>query len=83
MKLTRDELNRLRDKVLMELGKINLEPSRETPVAVWVTWGDDTTTGAYYAGSVMISDDEGYAKDFYKDYRAWLQSKGIPIKELI
>ena len=83
MKLTRDELNRLRDLVLMELGKVNLEPSRDNPVALWATWGDDPLTGAYYAGTVLISDDEGFAKDFYKEYRAWLKSKGIPIRELI
>ena len=83
MKLTRDELNRLRDLILMELGKVNVTPSKEFPVAFWATWGEHPATGAHYSGTVLISDDEGFSKDFYEEYRAWLQSKGFPIKDLI
>lgn len=83
MKLTKDELNRLRDLILRELSKVNLVPNRDLPVKVCATWGDHPATGAYYAGTVMISDNEDFAKDFFEEYRVWLQSKGIPIKDLI
>jgi hypothetical protein len=46
LKLTRDELNRLRDLILKELGKVNVEPSKEFPVAFWATWGEHPATGA-------------------------------------
>jgi hypothetical protein len=55
LKLTRDELNRLRDLILKELGKVNVEPSKEFPVAFWATWGEHPATGAR-AHAEMVTD---------------------------
>jgi len=83
MKLSREDLNRLRVLILEDLGRAPIAYSEEEPVAVCTTWGDHPATGVYYAGTVMISDDEDFSKDFFEEFRVWLQIKGISVTDLI
>ena len=78
MSISKDELNRLRDLILAELGKVDIVPDENSPAFIWGTEGEHPITRVSYAGAIIISMDEKLTQDFYQNFRAWLLSKGLP-----